>query len=66
MSVSYKVESFKKEIKHTGILPVEDLSLTRLVTLLKSHVRELQAYEDIPSSGAIRFLYKGKDLMITY
>ena len=66
MSVPFKIESFKREIKHTGVLPVEDLSLTKLVGLLKSHVRELQTYEDIPKSGAIWFLYKGKSLMITY
>lgn len=66
MSVHYAIESFKREEKYKGVLPVEDLSLTKTVALLKNHVKELQIYGDIPSSGAIRFQYKGKSLLVTY
>lgn len=67
MCIPYKIESFKREQKHTGVLPIEDkISLTKVVGLLRNHVKELQIYEDIPSSGAITFSFRGKELMITY
>ena len=67
MSIPYKIETFKKEEVFKGVLPIKDnSSLTKTVMALRLHIKELQCYYDLPSSGACCFLHKGKSLTIIY